>query len=343
MKKDWLELVRGAIQADVPVMVWGPPGIGKTERIRALAHELGMGLYTILLREWDPAEFTGFPVVTPDGRVVRQAPEWVIRLAQEPVGGIVFLDELTTARPANQASALCLVAGRRVNESTSLPPTARIVAAGNPPDMVAGGHDLSAPMASRFIHVEATPDLAQWSNWAISKGGFLQDVAAFLQRRPDLIYAPPAPDAVGLPAYAWPNPRQWELAARLVDAGGADVVAALSAAVGPAAALEFIEWRRTLELPSPEATLSRPAEVLAGLPNDRLDIVVAAVLAAVSRAAVDGAVDAAWGVVAATLDAGFRTAAVMGARAVRSKFNRAPVPRPLLVKLAELLREAGLA
>jgi hypothetical protein len=152
-------------------------------------------------------------------------------------------------------------------------------------------------------------------------------VAGFLRARPNLLSSVPA-DAVGR-GRAFPTPRTWDHAARLVglarSAGcGRGVVELLVAgAVGAASGHEFLSWVDAQDLADPEELLADPqAARFAGLRPDRVYLALQAVLAAVSadltaprwtaavvvcaRAADDVGVDPAVPVVRALLRPGFR-------------------------------------
>ncbi|MGW4569124.1 sigma 54-interacting transcriptional regulator, partial [Streptomyces sp. NPDC004561] len=128
-----LEALTLAVTADLPVLLWGEPGIGKTAALTQLAETLELPLTTVIASVHEPSDFSGLPVVGDDPAVqgVPMAPpDWAVRLVRAG-RGLLFLDELSTAPPAVQAALLRLVLERRVGALT-LPPGVRIVAAANP-------------------------------------------------------------------------------------------------------------------------------------------------------------------------------------------------------------------
>src|SRR3982751_5929284 len=150
-----LEALTLAVAADLPVLLWGEPGIGKTAALTQLAESLGLPLTTVIASVHEPSDFSGLPVVGDDPAVqgVPMAPpDWAVRLARAG-RGLLFLDELSTAPPAVQAALLRLVLERRIGALT-LPPGVRIVAAANPRSSAADGWELSAPLANRFVHLQ---------------------------------------------------------------------------------------------------------------------------------------------------------------------------------------------
>lgn len=140
-----------AVRADLPVLLWGPPGTGKSATVRALGRQLGLPVEVVVGSVREPADFSGLPIVHGGG--TRFAPpRWAERLA-EAGSGLLFLDELTTAPPAVQAAMLRVVLERTVGDLV-LPEGVRIVAAANPPGLAADGWELSAPLANRLVHLD---------------------------------------------------------------------------------------------------------------------------------------------------------------------------------------------
>ncbi|MFD0478250.1 AAA family ATPase [Nonomuraea thailandensis] len=142
-----------AVAANLPVLLWGSPGTGKTSAVLALGERLGLPVEVVVGSIREPSDFAGLPVLR-DGETWFAPPRWASRLASAG-RGILFLDELTTAPPAVQAAMLRVVLERAVGD-LALPPAVRIVAAANPPEQAADGWDLSAPLANRLVHLDWT-------------------------------------------------------------------------------------------------------------------------------------------------------------------------------------------
>src|SRR5262249_12338554 len=205
-------------------------------------------------------------------------PLWAERLASAGTG-VLFLDETSTAPPAVQAALLRVVLERTVGDLV-LPGGVAVVAAANPPEQAADGWDISPPLANRFCHLEWDLQAREWADGILA--GFAQpavpalpadrmraettaaraNVGAFVAVGPHLPRAHPG-DGAGA-GRAWPSPRSWDMAARLLAAtvvcGSTGQVAALLVAgvVGTGAAAEFLAWREDLDLPDPEAVLRDP-------------------------------------------------------------------------------------
>ncbi len=153
------EALTVAVAADLPVLLWGEPGIGKTAALTQLAESLDLPLTTVIASVHEPSDFSGLPVVGDDPAahgVPLAPPGWAVRLVRAG-RGLLFLDELSTAPLAVQAALLRLVLERRIG-ALQLPAGVRLVAAANPRCSAADGWELSPPLANRFVHLMWTHD-----------------------------------------------------------------------------------------------------------------------------------------------------------------------------------------
>lgn len=265
------------VNARVPVILWGPPGQGKTSVINAIAEKSGRLLETLLASIREPQDFAGLPSIN-NGRAQLVSPDWAIRLSEDG-NGILFTDEVNTAPPTVQAALLrvCLdqVAGDcHLGERTS------IIAAANPPEQAADGWDLAAPLANRFCHLEWSlpSDVVRdglsgvWPAFqlpevnetlaaeAVASEKIL--IAGFLTSRPDLTTT--LPKATSEQGRAFPTPRSWEAAAVLsgwATALGLDESVRrilVRGSVGLGASAEYLTYRSNLDLPRPKDVLRDP-------------------------------------------------------------------------------------
>ncbi|MGH9224586.1 MAG: AAA family ATPase [Acidimicrobiales bacterium] len=356
-----------AVAARVPVLLWGPPGTGKTATVRALGEAMGWPCETVIAAIREPSDFAGLPVIDRGeparGRVVFAPPRWAERLAVAG-RGLLFLDEISTAPPAVQAALLRVVLERTVGD-LALPADVAVVAAANPPEQAADGWDLSAPLANRFCHLDwpvdsravrdgfvrgfttpAPPPLAPGWHDAIPAQRAV--VAAFLTARPTLTCA--VPDNAAQSGRGWPSPRSWDMAARLMaacrNAGpprpSGDVEAALvEGAVGEGAGSEFLVWLVEADLPDPEAVLADPSSfTLPDRPDRALAALSAVTAAVIARPTVDRWLRG-WEVVGKAAGTAADIAAVSARDLAEFRPAGAPVP-PEVRTFAPLLRAAGL-
>ncbi|MFO7189763.1 MAG: MoxR family ATPase [Pseudomonadota bacterium] len=216
-----------------PVMLWGPPGVGKSQIVADIAKRHGVPLIDIRLAQMEPTDLRGIPFR--DGRhVVWSVPALLPDAERHGERGILFLDEITSAVPTVTAAAYQLILDRRLGDYV-VPPGWAIFAAGNRQGDRGVTYQMPAPLANRFTHYELEPDLDDWVRWAHAEG-IDERLIAFLRFRPDLLFDfDPARYMV-----AFPSPRSWEFADRALRKF-ADVPEllgeALKACVGPAAGL----------------------------------------------------------------------------------------------------------
>lgn len=232
------EAVGIALAADVPCMVWGQPGIGKSAMIDALRND---GWHVVVLYGstlTDAADVVG--VTVPTERTVagikypamtRPLPDWMIEVITAQAAGervVVVVDEATTA-PADAMAALLGLLRDGVVAGSPMKPVRRVMIA-NPADCGANAWTLPAPIGNRVVHLYATVTAndviagfkGAWTaiqvpnvpeGWEASIPAAMGEVADVLQVQPRIVHAMPGnPDEQG---QAWPSPRTWEMVARL--------------------------------------------------------------------------------------------------------------------------------
>ncbi len=245
-----LEREFAAASSHTPVMLWGPPGVGKSRIVAQVAQANGVPLIDVRLSQMEPTDLRGIPFRSGD-RVDWSVPSLLPDAARHGSRGILFLDEITTAPPTVTAAAYQLILDRRLGEYT-VPQGWAIFAAGNRYGDRGVSYVMPAPLANRFTHYEIEVHLDDWVAWA-HESGIDERVIAFLRFRPDLLFDF---DAARNPI-AFPTPRSWEYAhralAKFEDAPEL-LTGALQSCVGPAAGVElkaFIDHLR--ELPDIDA------------------------------------------------------------------------------------------
>ncbi|MBD0838306.1 AAA family ATPase [Streptomyces sp. TRM68416] len=334
-----LEALTLAVAADLPVLLWGEPGIGKTAALTQLAASLDLPLTTVIASVHEPTDFSGLPVVGDDPAVqgVPMAPpQWAVELVRAG-RGLLFLDELSTATPAVQAALLRVVLERRVG-ALQLPPGVRIVAAANPRASAADGWELSPPLANRFVHLywvhdqdvvvrglggvwpraelpqlrpERLPEAVEFARRA---------VCDFLKARPTLIHRLPSTEARR--GGAWPSPRSWEAALTLLAFGTAasvsrEVLALLvRGAVGDGPGLELLAHLDRMDLPDPESLLADPSSAELPQRGDQRQAALEAVVAAVGARPRRERWEAGWAVLIRALETGTPDLLVAPAKAL---------------------------
>ncbi|MFE1194014.1 AAA family ATPase [Streptomyces olivaceoviridis] len=324
---DQLEALTLAVAADLPVLLWGEPGIGKTAALTQLAHSLGLPLTTVIASVHEPSDFSGLPIVGDDPAVrgVPMAPpQWAVELVRAG-RGLLFLDELSTATPAVQAALLRVVLERKVG-ALQLPRGVRIVAAANPRASAADGWELSPPLANRFVHLHWVHDPevvvrglgGVWPRAELPRlvperlpeavAHARRAVCGFLRARPTLIHRLPSTETRR--GTAWPSPRSWEAALTLLAFGTAasvsrEVLALLvRGAVGDGPGLELLAHLDRMDLPDPESLLADPASAELPVRGDLRQAALEAVVAAVGARPERQRWEAGWAVLVRALETG---------------------------------------
>ncbi|WP_327235418.1 sigma 54-interacting transcriptional regulator [Streptomyces sp. NBC_01317] len=336
-----LEALTLAVAADLPVLLWGEPGIGKTAALTQLAASLDLPLTTVIASVHEPTDFSGLPIVGDDPAVrgVPMAPpQWAVELVRAG-RGLLFLDELSTATPAVQAALLRVVLERRVG-ALQLPPDVRIVAAANPSASAADGWELSPPLANRFVHLYWVHDRevvvrglgGVWPRAELPRlvperlpeavAFARRAVCGFLEARPTLIHRLPSTETRR--GGAWPSPRSWEAALALLAFGTAasvsrEVLALLiRGTVGDGPGLELLAHLDRMDLPDPESLLADPASAELPVRGDLRQAALEAVIAAVGARPERARWDAGWAVLVRALETGAPDLLVAPATALAS-------------------------
>jgi hypothetical protein len=322
-----LEALTLAVAADLPVLLWGEPGIGKTAALTQLAAALDLPLTTVIASVHEPSDFSGLPILGDDPAqqgVPMAPPDWAVRLVRAG-RGLLFLDELSTAPPAVQAALLRLVLERRIG-ALQLPPGVRIVAAANPRSSAADGWELSPPLANRFVHLQWTHDHdvvvrglgGTWPRATLPRldPQRLSEAVAFARRavcglltaRPALVHRLPSNETRrGGP---WPSPRSWEMSLHLiafVTAAGSsrDVLSLLvRGTVGDGPGLELLASLDRMDLPDPEDLLADPGGAVLPERGDLRQAVLDGVVAAVRKRPEKARWEAAWALLVLALETG---------------------------------------
>ncbi|MEU6558567.1 AAA family ATPase [Nocardia nova] len=322
-----LEALTLAVAADLPVLLWGEPGIGKTAALTQLAESLDLPLTTVIASVHEPSDFSGLPVIGEDPAahgVPLAPPDWAVRLVRAG-RGLLFLDELSTAPPAVQAALLRLVLERRIG-ALRLPAGVRIVAAANPRSSAADGWELSPPLANRFVHLNWThdPDVVVRGLGGVWPRASLpaldtekfpaavdfarRAVCGLLAARPTLVHRLPSGETRR--GGAWPSPRSWEMTLRLIafataaDAGRDVLSLLIRGTVGDGPGFELLTSMDRMELPDPEQLLADPGN--ADLPErgDLRQAVLDGAVAAVRGKPDRSRWDAAWALLVRAVETG---------------------------------------
>lgn len=225
-----------------PMLIEGPPGIGKSAVPFEVCQDKGKNFVDIRLVQRDPSEFR-----VPVPNMQTKKAEWFIseELPTDHIGGIIALDELTSAPPLVQAMAYQLVFDRQLAEY-HVPDEYYIMGMGNRLEDRAVVHKLSTALCNRFFHIEFDVDIDQWIDWALSVG-IDPNIIGFLKWRPELLHKFSADSQ----EKAFASPRTWDFTDRLLKIVPKPLRAeVLEGTLGKGAAAEYMAFLKVqTELP----------------------------------------------------------------------------------------------
>ncbi len=181
-----------------PVLLMGPPGIGKTQIMEQVAAETGVGLVAYTITHHTRQSAVGLPFIVKRnyGGEEVSVTEYtmseilasVYRL-MERTGlkeGILFLDEINcvseTLAPMMLQFLQCKTFGNR-----KLPEGWLIAAAGNPPEYNRSVRDFDVVTLDRVKRIDVAEDFYVWKEYALRKG-LHRAVVSYLDIKKDNFY-----------------------------------------------------------------------------------------------------------------------------------------------------------
>jgi len=237
--KNYVDMLSNYRNANIPLLIFGGPGIGKSEIIKQVAK--GDEVKDVRLSMLEPVDMRGLPVINRKADGADFSVEWAKPDFLPTSGkGIILFDELNTADPSVQNAALQFILDRRCGPH-KLGDGWWIVACGNKSSHKAHVNPLSAPLRNRFVIMEMSVDFAQWRNWAIANQ-IHENVLGFMASTSGQhLYSDPQ-DEYG----NFPTPRGWTMVSRLMKNNIQDREA-IEGAIGKGAANWFLQYCKEVE------------------------------------------------------------------------------------------------
>ncbi len=232
LDKEYLGALTGS---HTPVMLWGPPGVGKSDLINQVGGRHDVTVIDIRLSQMEPSDLRGIPF-RDKASVEWAIPSMLPNVKKHGKTGILFLDEITSAVPSVSAAAYQLILDRRLGDY-EVPNGWAIFAAGNRQGDRGVTYTMPSPLANRFSHYDVDVNLDDWVSWAY-KNNISEKIIAFLRFRPELLFDfDPAHNPV-----AFPSPRSWQFTNQALikfSESPQILLGSLQACVGPAAGVEL--------------------------------------------------------------------------------------------------------
>lgn len=275
-----------------PILIMGPPGIGKSSAPVSVAkksgvNEAGKPNVNIIIfpstPTLDAVDIRGIPrVVThadceafnlnPNsvGTTVAFPPDFLPRKVDGPT--IIVIDDLPAANPAVQAAMLQLVLDRKIG-SYNVPDGVLFIMTGNRIEDKAGASRIISALGSRVVRIDMEVNNEDWIGWAV-KAGISDEILAFHRH-----YAF---------KYLWqfkptnpcnPLPRTWEKADDFfkVMADDPDFQETLNGLVGEEAGTMFMGFHKIVrDIISPKVVFANPKKAPLPATNEALLVTVSA-------------------------------------------------------------------
>lgn len=248
------ELYTSAILAGIPlraipsVMLWGAPGVGKSQAVRQMAEAVAKGtgkraaVTDVRLLLFNPIDLRGIPTANAEKTLAIWLKPKIFDMDESPsVVNILFLDEISAAPQSVQAAAYQITLDRVVGEHR-LPDNCIVIAAGNRTTDKSVAFKMPKALANRMMHLEIEGSFSSWREWAVGHG-IHRMVLGFLSFRQSYLMGF---DSVS-EDLAFPTPRSWEMVSNLLHAAGEDVdklYPLIAGLVGSGAAIELRTWAR---------------------------------------------------------------------------------------------------
>ena len=223
-----IELLALAYRANVPAMLVGAHGLGKSEITGAAAIALGIDIISRDLSLMEPPDLVGLPRLD-GGATTFMPPDFLPR--ETGRGGFLLIEEINRAPRYMQATCLELLTSRRLN-SYRLPEGWLPIACINP--KVEGYHVdlLDAALMSRFMRIEVCAAVSHWAAWARQPESKIHPTI--------VTYVESVPNALD-ESQGGSNPRSWAYPSRMLMAAGAElldrspdtIIIALNGLIGP--------------------------------------------------------------------------------------------------------------
>lgn len=257
-----------ALALNLPTVMWGGVGVGKSSLVAQLCKELEYELFDVRLSDKEPTDLGGIPFpIEKDGH---RSITWLaasnlipfITPARPDVKGVLVFDEIDRSEKQTENAALQLILDRRINQH-ELCPSVRILAAGNGTSDN-GTSVLSDAAATRMLHLYVDTSgekaLASWQGWAVRSdvSAVMRGFASFRQE----LFLGATPKFTELQRA---TPRTFSWAGRIAEYcdtlswGDGVLEPLIFGAVGQVAGREFLAYRKLFhECPKPEVIAADP-------------------------------------------------------------------------------------
>lgn len=233
-----IPVIESLIDANIPVMLWGETGIGKSSVVHQIAKRRDWGMKDFRATTRDPSDLQGLGIPDLKAGVTRWlVPNDLPQVDRDGKQGLMFLDEINRAPQLMQNALFSLILDRFVGEY-KLPDGWVPIAAGN--FMTSGGvQKMSDALDNRLAHVWIVPDVDSFCNYCVRKD-LNPAVPAFIRfaerHKESMLHRMPPK---GSNEHSFPTPRAWEEVCKLAGLPESIRMNVVASVVGEGPAGEF--------------------------------------------------------------------------------------------------------
>ncbi len=227
-------------------MLWGPPGVGKSQGVKQIAKNISQQTHKnvkvtdVRLLLFNPVDLRGIPTANADKTLAVWLKPQIFQMdSSSDVINILFLDEISAAPQSVQAAAYQITLDRTVGEH-KLPENCIVIAAGNRVTDRSVAFNMPKALSNRLCHIDIATDEMAWHSWAV-KNGVNKLVLGFLEANPDLLMKfSPSSDS-----NAFPTPRSWEMVSNIlnnISSSVSEMFPLIAGCIGDEAAAGLQNW-----------------------------------------------------------------------------------------------------
>lgn len=252
LENKFVKVYTSLIKANAPlkifpsVMLWGPPGVGKSQSVKHIAEKVSektgkkVVVTDVRLLLFNPVDLRGIPTANDDKTLAVWLKPKIFQMDEsEDVVNILFLDEITAAPQSVQAAAYQITLDRTVGEH-KLPDNCIVIAAGNRVTDKSVAYTMPKALANRLCHIEVVGEVSSWREWA-SSHGIHPYVIGFINYSPAMLMD----FDLAADSLSFPTPRSWEMVSNILNYVSDDlddVMPLISGCIGKETAYSFQVW-----------------------------------------------------------------------------------------------------